>query len=158
MALYFMHAPVMGRCCRPPPASVLFLTCQRFKRPEYTRNYILAVDMQDSAPGAARALPVRPFTPPHTWGAQSCCTQIWLQVCEDAPAQLEVRLSVSVPSASAVLVPELLRLLKHSHKGVRSGVRSVFTWIQKHWPEGVTLSLQHSFAASMLGVPRDYEP
>lgn len=47
----------------------------------------------------------------------------WSQVCEDAPAQLEVRLSVSVPSASAVLVPELLRLLKSSHNGVRSGVR-----------------------------------
>ena len=47
-----------------------------------------------------------------------------VQVCEDAPAQLEVRLSASVPSASAVLVPELLRLLKSSHNGVRSGVRA----------------------------------
>ena len=47
------------------------------------------------------------------------------QVCEDAPAELEVKLGGSLQRASDILIPKLLGLFTSPHDGIRAMVSTL---------------------------------
>ena len=59
------------------------------------------------------------------WIGMTVAPAVRRQVCEDAPAELEVNLGGAMQRASDVLIPKLLGLFTSPHDGIRAMVSAV---------------------------------